>query len=162
MRDRDLAGLRIRNNGNVYHKVVGIIFRRRDQLKPDVVWGVLSKVIQNNARFGLSDRLEVFRTMLLKPNTVVIFPRAGYRMGDSEYVEALQWLGYIGGTRNNVTHAGNGREVHLPGEPNVQVDGYFAVTNEVFEYLRCFWHWYCCMPNRLRPSATLKNNAVSV
>ena len=57
--DRDLVGLRIRNTENVQDKVVGISLRRRDQLKPDVVWAVLGKVIQSNARFGLSDRLEV-------------------------------------------------------------------------------------------------------
>ena len=28
-------------------------------MKPDLIWGVLSKVIQNNARVGLTDRLEV-------------------------------------------------------------------------------------------------------
>jgi len=38
---------------------VDISFRRRDQLKPDVVWGVLGKVVQSNARFGLWDRLDV-------------------------------------------------------------------------------------------------------
>ena len=38
--------------------MVGISFRRRDQLKPDV-WGVQGKVVQCNARFGLSERLEV-------------------------------------------------------------------------------------------------------
>ena len=52
-------GLRIRNTENVQEKVVGINFRRRDQLKPDVVWGVLRKVVQSNARFALTDRLEV-------------------------------------------------------------------------------------------------------
>jgi len=30
-------------------------------------------------------------------------------------------------------HAGNGREVHLPGVPNVKVEGYCAETREVFE-----------------------------
>ena len=45
-------------------------------------------------------------------------------MGDRQSVEALQWLAYIGRTRNNVTHTGNGREVHLSGVPNVKVDGY--------------------------------------
>ena len=55
----DLVGLRIRNTENLQDKVVGISFRRRDQLQPDVVWGVLGKVIQSNARFGLVDRLEV-------------------------------------------------------------------------------------------------------
>ena len=34
-------------------------FRRREQLKPYVVWGVLVKVIQSNAEIGSSDRLEV-------------------------------------------------------------------------------------------------------
>ena len=52
-------GLRIRNTENVQDKVVSISLRRRDQLKPYVVWGVLGKVIQSNVRFGLADRLEV-------------------------------------------------------------------------------------------------------
>ena len=56
--DRDLVGMRIRNTENVQDKVVGISFRRRDQLKPDLVV-YFSKVIQSNARFGLTDRLEV-------------------------------------------------------------------------------------------------------
>ena len=59
VRDRDLVGLGIRNTENVQDKVVSISFRRRDQLKPDVVWGVLGKVVQSNARFGLCERLEV-------------------------------------------------------------------------------------------------------
>jgi len=57
--DRDLVGLRIRNTENVPDKVVGISLRSRDQLKADVVWSVLGKVIQSNARFALTDRLEV-------------------------------------------------------------------------------------------------------
>ena len=36
-----------------------ISLRRRDQLKFDVVCAVLGKVILSNARFGLSDRLEI-------------------------------------------------------------------------------------------------------
>ena len=52
-------GLRIRITENVQDKVVGISFRRRDQLNPDVVWGVLGNFVQSNARFGLCDRLEV-------------------------------------------------------------------------------------------------------
>jgi len=59
VRDRDLVGLRIRNTENVQDKVVGISFRRRDQLKPEVVWGVVGRVVRSNAGFGLSDRLEV-------------------------------------------------------------------------------------------------------
>ena len=56
-----------------------------------------------------SIRNKAFRTILLKPDTVCIIPRAGYRMGDNQSVEDLQWLLYIGRTRNNITHAGNGR-----------------------------------------------------
>ena len=40
-------------------KVVGNIFRSREQLKPNLVWEIISKIIQSNARFGLTDRLEV-------------------------------------------------------------------------------------------------------
>ena len=57
--DRDLVGVRIRNTENLQDKVLGISFRRRDQMKPDLIWAVLSKVIQSNARFGLTHRLEV-------------------------------------------------------------------------------------------------------
>jgi hypothetical protein len=57
--DRDLVGLIIRNTENVQDKVVGISLIRRDQLKANVVWSVLGKVIGSNARFALTDRLEV-------------------------------------------------------------------------------------------------------
>ena len=57
--DRDLVGVKIRNMENFEDKVLGISFRRRDQMKPDLIWFVLSKVIQSNATFGLTGRLEV-------------------------------------------------------------------------------------------------------
>ena len=66
--------------------------------------------------------------MYLKSDTVGIIPRAGYRMGDRQSFEARQWLTYICRTRNNISHAGNGREVHLPGVHNVKVDSYCAET----------------------------------
>jgi len=43
-------------------------------------------------------------------------------MWDRQSVEALQCLAYIGRTRKNITHAGNGREVHFAGVLNVKVD----------------------------------------
>jgi len=49
------VGLIIGKTENVEDKVSGISLRRRDQFEPDVVW----KVIQSNARFGLSDPLEL-------------------------------------------------------------------------------------------------------
>ena len=51
VRVRDLVGLRIRNTEKIQDKMVGISFRRHDLLKPDVVWVVLGKVVQSNARF---------------------------------------------------------------------------------------------------------------
>jgi hypothetical protein len=54
MLDRNTVGLIIRNTENVKDKVVGISLRRRNQLMPDVVWDVPGKVIQSNARFGLT------------------------------------------------------------------------------------------------------------
>jgi hypothetical protein len=51
----------------------------------------------------------------MKPDTVSIIQRGSYRMGDRQSSEVLQLLVYIGRTRNNVTHAGNGREAHLAG-----------------------------------------------
>ena len=55
VRDKYLLGLRIRSPENVQDVEVGIIIRRRDQMTP----GVLGKDVQANARFGLSNRLEV-------------------------------------------------------------------------------------------------------
>ena len=65
--NRDLAGLKIRNTENVQDKVAGISFRRGGQLKPDVVWDVPSKVIHSNAKFGLTDLLEVHLDQVRMP-----------------------------------------------------------------------------------------------
>jgi hypothetical protein len=67
----------------------------------------------------------VFRKIFLKADTVGIIPRAGYRLGDKQSIEGLKWLAFIG-RDNEIVHAGNGREVHLAGVPNLKVDGYCA------------------------------------
>ena len=76
-------------------------------------------------------------------------------MGHCQYVEALQWLAYIGEIRNIITHAGNKMEVHLPGLPNVKVDGYCAETREVFDYKGCFATGFNICPIDINPSPTL-------
>jgi len=40
-------------------KLLALVLQRRVHLKLDAVWAVFGKVIQSNARFGLSDRLEM-------------------------------------------------------------------------------------------------------
>jgi hypothetical protein len=65
---------------------------------------------------------KVFRYKFLKPNTVGLIPRAGYRMGDRQSVEALKWLAHI--SPNKIIHVGNGREVHLQGLRGIKDDGY--------------------------------------
>ena len=47
------------------------------------------------------------KNKVLKPDILCIIPSRGYRMRDRESIEALQWLAYIGQTRNNISHAGN-------------------------------------------------------
>jgi hypothetical protein len=62
--------------------------------------------------------------MFLKPDTVGLISRGDYHLGDRQSAEALRWLAYLGRTRDDITHAGNGREVHLAALPNLKVDGF--------------------------------------
>ena len=57
--------------------------------------------------------------------------RVKYMLG-CQSIEAIQLLAYIGRTRKNIVHTGNGREVHLAGVHNAKVDGYCTQTNKVF------------------------------
>jgi len=55
VRDRHLVEVRIRKTVNVQDKVIGISFRRHEQLKPDMAWGLLGNGFQSNTR----DRFEM-------------------------------------------------------------------------------------------------------
>ena len=46
----------------------GISLLRRDHFKPDVVWGVLGKGMQSNAKYGLVDLLEVHYDHVMMPD----------------------------------------------------------------------------------------------
>jgi hypothetical protein len=54
-----MVGVTIRNEVNEHDKPVGFSFRRKDQVSRDVIWNVLGRVAQSNARFGAMDRLIV-------------------------------------------------------------------------------------------------------
>jgi hypothetical protein len=55
--DSDMVGITISNEENVQDKAIGIGFRRRDQITPDVIWSVFGKVAQSNPRFNALDKL---------------------------------------------------------------------------------------------------------
>jgi len=55
--DSDMVGITISNEINMSDKAIGISFRRKDQISPDVIWSVFGKVAQSNARFNALDKL---------------------------------------------------------------------------------------------------------
>jgi len=52
-----MVGITISNKVNVAEKDIGISFRRKDQITSGVIWSVLGKVAQSNARFNALDEL---------------------------------------------------------------------------------------------------------
>jgi hypothetical protein len=90
--DRDLVGLSIRNTENLQDKATCISLRRRDQLKPDVVWSILGKVVQSNARFALTDRLEVHLDHVRMPAGNGREKTKGRSIRCTEYTKKLLWL----------------------------------------------------------------------
>jgi len=55
--DSTMVGVTITNEENVQDKAIGITFRRKDQITSEVIWSVLGKVAQSNARFNALDKL---------------------------------------------------------------------------------------------------------
>jgi hypothetical protein len=53
----DMVGISIRNTENQTDRAIGLSFRQRDQISPDVIWSVFEKVTQSNARFNVLDKL---------------------------------------------------------------------------------------------------------
>jgi len=54
--DSDMIGITISNKVNVKDRAIGISFRRKDQIKGDVIWSVF-EVAQSIARFNALDTL---------------------------------------------------------------------------------------------------------
>jgi len=57
LEDNEIIGITISNEVNVKDRPIGISFRRKDQIKGDVIWSVFEKVDQSNARFNALDTL---------------------------------------------------------------------------------------------------------
>ncbi|CAH1104349.1 unnamed protein product [Psylliodes chrysocephalus] len=81
---------------------------------------------------------KVFRRNFLKPNTIGIIPKRGYRWQDNQSTIAIRWLIWEGKQRNiNIQHAANGKEARIAG---VKVDGYSEETRQIFEFEGCYYH----------------------
>lgn len=81
---------------------------------------------------------KVFRRNFLKPNTIGIIPKRGYRLIDIQSNIALKWLIWEEKVRNiTIQYAGNGKEAVLNA---CKVDGYCEEINTVFEFQGCYFH----------------------
>ena len=66
--------------------------------------------------------MTVFRKKHLRPDTIGIEPRGGYRYADNQSRIAIQWLLFEEQKRGIIIqHAGRGREVHIPGCGKVNI-----------------------------------------
>ncbi|KAF2894175.1 hypothetical protein ILUMI_11998 [Ignelater luminosus] len=80
-----------------------------------------------------------FKRNFLKPDTIGILPKNGYRYADKQSKVAIKWLIWEEKRRNiSIQHAANHREVKIPN--NMKVDGYCQATNQVFEFFGCYYH----------------------
>ncbi|CAH0547088.1 unnamed protein product [Brassicogethes aeneus] len=79
---------------------------------------------------------KVFRKNVLKPNTIGIIPKGGYRMTNNQSMIALKWMVWEENQRKiTIQHAGRGQEAILSG---LKVDGF--CENQVFEFQGCYYH----------------------
>lgn len=92
----------------------------------------------------------VYRRNFLKPETIGLIPRNGYRSVDRQSKIAMMWLISEEQQRHiEIQSALRQREALLAG---YRVDGYCSQTNQVFEFHGCFFHGHTCMiSNRDKP-----------
>ena len=57
LNESDMVGMTIQNRENQNDKLLGIRYRRKDQLAADVILSLVQKVSQSNARFNALDKL---------------------------------------------------------------------------------------------------------
>lgn len=102
----------------------------------------------------------VFRRNFLRPNTIGIIPKNGYRWRDNQSIIATQWLVWEEKQRHiYIQHAAKQMEARVHG---VKVDGFCLETNQIFEFYGCYFHACpCCFkhgrndPLHEDPSETL-------
>lgn len=124
--------------------------------------------------------MAVFRKKYLKPETIGVIPKGGYRLADAHSKKSLEWLLYEEHQRGiTIQHAGRGREFQPIGCAKVckkkflliffitlcffQVDGYHEgeAENTVYQFHGCLFHSHECLAGRylqhpLDPSETFE------
>ena len=87
------------------------------------IWELVLKLLKNGplppGHHSIVHFQQSVRTIFLKPVTVGNIPRGGTEWETASVLK----LEYIGRKRNNITDAGNGREVLMPVVLNVKIDG---------------------------------------
>lgn len=89
-----------------------------------------------------STAMRSFRKNHLKPRTISLIPRNGYRMKDTQSKIALEWFTWLEHEMKvKIIHMGRGREMRFPGIP--PVDGVIKNKDDTFTLLSfygCFFH----------------------
>ncbi|KAJ8911928.1 hypothetical protein NQ315_016269 [Exocentrus adspersus] len=81
---------------------------------------------------------KVFRRNFLKPRSMGIIPKGGYRYRDNQSSIAIQWLVWEEKQQNiKIKHAARGKESTVQG---VKVDGYCAETKQIYQFYGCYYH----------------------
>lgn len=85
----------------------------------------------------------VYRRNFLRPETIGIIPKGGYRYVDKQSKSALKWLIEESERRKIfIRHAGNSREILVQG---MKVDGFCDETKQIFEFQGCYYHGHTCI-----------------
>ncbi|KAJ8970482.1 hypothetical protein NQ317_016238 [Molorchus minor] len=81
---------------------------------------------------------KIYRRNFLKPNSIDIIPKNGYRWRDNQSKIATQWLVWEERQRKiNIIHSAKQQEAVKQG---VKVDGYNPETKQIFEFHGCYYH----------------------
>ena len=88
----------------------------------------------------------MYRKNFLKPKTIGIIPRGGYRHTNNQSLKALLWLKWMEMVMNfEIQHADSGHEKRLPEGPIV--DGFLPPYQNntqskgiVLQFHGCYWH----------------------
>ncbi|KAJ8977377.1 hypothetical protein NQ317_015492 [Molorchus minor] len=94
----------------------------------------------------------MYRRNFLKPNTIGIIPKNGYRWRNNQSKIAIQWLIWTEKQLGiNIIHTAQKKEIMLSG---FNIDGYCKNTNQVFEFHGCYYHGCptCIIENRDKPT----------